>query len=238
MTKINKWAIVPAAGIGSRMGAKLPKQYLKIHDKTVIEWSIQALLDANLFEKVVVAIAPNDNHFCKLSISSHPKVVTTQGGENRQDSVLAGLQALKSLDADFNDWVFVHDAARPCLCQDDLVKLANHCDVSKIPVLLAAPIKDSLKRIEDGDKVVDSVNRDGMFRAFTPQVAPYLLLKQTLEDALNSPYYALITDEISALTLNGIECHVIHAKESNIKITQPLDLELAQFYLSQQKRNT
>jgi len=231
MTNSKYWCVVPAAGIGSRMQQSIPKQYLHILNKTVIEWTLEALVSSKVFQHIVVSLNPNDTIFNTLTISNHPLVFTTIGGENRQDSVLNGLSSLKELGALGSDWVFVHDAARPCVSQKDLKSLIEHSKHNHTPALLGAPIVDSLKEIE-GAKVISSIDRRKLWKAFTPQIAQFDLLKSCLSRALSGASYEKVTDEITALSLSGVECDIIEGSSTNIKITEPNDLELAEFYLS------
>ena len=138
-------AVLPAAGIGSRMQAECPKQYLSIGGKTLIEHSIRALLHNDQVTKVIVALSPHDTQFVQLPVACDPRIQVVTGGGERAESVMAGLDAAGS-----HGWVLVHDAARPCLHPDDLKNLLAISATSKTGGILAAPVRDTMKRGETG----------------------------------------------------------------------------------------
>lgn len=142
-------AVLPAAGIGSRMQAECPKQYLTIGRHSIVEHAIHALLRHPRIERVIVAIGPEDRQFEQLPIARDPRVIVTEGGRQRADSVMAGLQL-----AGDADWVLVHDAARPCLHADDLERLLAITAHSKVGGILAAPVRDTMKRAEPGRETI------------------------------------------------------------------------------------
>lgn len=150
-------AVLPAAGIGSRMQAECPKQYLTIGRHSIVEHAIHALLRHPRIERVIVAIGPEDRQFEQLPIARDPRVIVTEGGRQRADSVMAGLQL-----AGDADWVLVHDAARPCLHADDLERLLAITAHSKVGGILAAPVRDTMKRAEPGrETIAHTVERRG-----------------------------------------------------------------------------
>ena len=216
------WAVVPAAGIGQRMAAAtpagLPKQYLPLLEHTVIEWALQPLLAADWIEAVVVALAADDPHFSQLPSAEHHKLRSTTGGSSRAESVLA---ALRSLPADAaQDWVLVHDAARPCLHAQDLQALRDQAS-SDDGGLLATPVADTLKRAA-GRQVITTVPRDDLWRALTPQMFRVAQLQAALAEALRSG--AEITDDASAIELAGGRPLLVAAEYENPKLTWPQDL--------------
>ncbi|MFK3697102.1 2-C-methyl-D-erythritol 4-phosphate cytidylyltransferase [Serratia bockelmannii] len=220
-------AVLPAAGIGSRMQAECPKQYLTIGQHSIVEHAIHALLRHPRIERVIVAISPEDRQFERLPIAQDPRVTVTQGGKQRADSVMAGLKL-----AGDADWVLVHDAARPCLHADDLERLLAITTHSKIGGILAAPVRDTMKRAEPGrDTIAHTVERQDLWHALTPQLFPLPLLKQCLQRALDEG--ANVTDEASALEYCGYHPQLIAGRADNIKVTRPEDLALAAFYLTQ-----
>lgn len=220
-------AVVPAAGIGSRMQSGRPKQYLTIGQSTILEHSIASLLAHPAINRVIVALSPDDNYFQQLPLASDSRIVTVTGGKQRADSVLAGLQA-----AEQAEWALVHDAARPCLTADDLSRLLSVSRHSRIGGILAAPVRDTMKRSEPGkDAIAHTVEREALWHALTPQLFPLTLLRQCLERALNEG--ANITDEASALEYCGYHPELIAGRSDNIKVTRPEDLALATFYLTQ-----
>lgn len=220
-------AVLPAAGIGSRMQAECPKQYLTIGHQTILEHAIHALLRHPRITQVIVAISPEDQQFKTLRIASDPRVLVTEGGQQRADSVLAGLQL-----ADNAHWVLVHDAARPCLHPDDLERLLAITAHSKVGGILAAPVRDTMKRAQVGQSIIShTVERQDLWHALTPQLFPLELLKLCLQRALDEG--ATVTDEASALEHCGYHPLLVAGRADNIKVTRPEDLALAAFYLTQ-----
>ncbi|OCJ19720.1 2-C-methyl-D-erythritol 4-phosphate cytidylyltransferase [Serratia sp. 14-2641] len=220
-------AVLPAAGIGSRMQAECPKQYLTIGHQTILEHAIHALLRHPRITQVIVAISPEDQQFKTLSIASDPRVLVTEGGQQRADSVLAGLQLAGNA-----HWVLVHDAARPCLHPDDLERLLAITAHSKVGGILAAPVRDTMKRAQVGQSIIShTVERQDLWHALTPQLFPLELLKLCLQRALDEG--ATVTDEASALEHCGYHPLLVAGRADNIKVTRPEDLALAAFYLTQ-----
>ncbi|ATF91255.1 2-C-methyl-D-erythritol 4-phosphate cytidylyltransferase [Cedecea neteri] len=219
-------AVVPAAGIGSRMQTECPKQYLHIGDKTILEHAVASLMSHPRVGRAIVALSPNDTYFSSLPLATHPRVTVVTGGKQRADSVLAGLQA-----AGDAEWVLVHDAARPCLHRDDLNNLLAITATSKVGGILAAPVRDTMKRGEPGKGLIaHTVDREDLWHALTPQLFPLELLRSCLLRALDEG--ATITDEASALEYCGFHPELISARADNIKVTRPEDLALAAFYLT------
>lgn len=220
-------AILPAAGIGSRMQSECPKQYLTIGYQTILEHSIDALLRDPRISQVIVAINPADQQFQALPIAQDPRVRVTFGGQQRADSVMAGLQLVEN-----TPWVLVHDAARPCLHVDDLSRLLAITEHSKVGGILAAPVRDTMKRATQGQNAIaHTVERQDLWHALTPQLFPLELLKFCLQRAMEEG--AVVTDEASALEHCGYHPLLIKGRSDNIKVTQPEDLALAAFYLTQ-----
>lgn len=220
-------AVLPAAGIGSRMQADCPKQYLTIGHQTILEHAIHALLRHPRIIQVIVAISPEDQQFKTLPIASDPRVLVTEGGQQRADSVLAGLQLAGNA-----HWVLVHDAARPCLHPDDLERLLAITAHSKVGGILAAPVRDTMKRAQVGQSIIShTVERQDLWHALTPQLFPLELLKLCLQRALEEG--ATVTDEASALEHCGYHPLLVAGRGDNIKVTRPEDLALAAFYLTQ-----
>lgn len=221
-------AILPAAGIGRRMQAELPKQYLMINNKTIIEHSIAALLKHPAIQKVIVGLHPQDTLFSTLAISHDPRIETFIGGDTRALTVLAGLEYTEGY-----QWVLVHDAARPCLRQEDLNQLLSVTLTSAEGAILATPVRDTMKQSVIGEAMIShTVDREHLWHALTPQMFPLELLKICLVRGLNER--ALITDEASALEYCGFHPRLVNGRADNIKITCPEDLALATFYLTYQ----
>eukprot|EP00918_Siedleckia_nematoides_P082425 GHVU01180634.1.p1 GENE.GHVU01180634.1~~GHVU01180634.1.p1 ORF type:complete len:240 (+),score=4.36 GHVU01180634.1:139-858(+) len=225
------WALVPAAGIGKRMQSDIPKQYLSLNGRPVIEHTINALLDNEHISGLVIALNANDEYWQTIKINANKPVLTAVGGEERADSVLSGLNCLaqhETFNAD-TDWVMVHDAVRPCLRQEDIDKLVDEVK-SEAGGLLALPVRDTMKRQKEGEATVAStVNRENLWHALTPQYFPAKALQAALQEALNKGL--AVTDESSALEMAGYAPTLVHGNEENIKITRPDDLRLASLYL-------
>ncbi|MBA2816125.1 2-C-methyl-D-erythritol 4-phosphate cytidylyltransferase [Candidatus Pantoea persica] len=220
-------AVVPAAGIGSRMQAACPKQYLTISQHTLLEHSIARLFSHPAITQVIVAVSPDDAQFALLPLACDPRVLRVTGGETRAESVLAGLHAAQGA-----SWVLVHDAARPCLHPDDLARLLQVRETSCVGGILATPVRDTMKRGEPGKAAVaNTVERDDLWHALTPQLFPHTLLTACLTRALTEG--AIITDEASALEYCGYHPLLVSGRSDNIKVTRPEDLALAAFYLTQ-----
>ncbi|MTC60569.1 2-C-methyl-D-erythritol 4-phosphate cytidylyltransferase [Providencia rustigianii] len=228
-------ALIPAAGVGSRMNADCPKQYLTVAGKTIIEHTIDTLLRNPHVQRIVVALSAEDDYFQHLEIAKDPRVITVIGGKERANSVLAGLNYLAKQPDCMNAWVLVHDAARPCLHQDDLntiIQLATQRDCCG--GILAIPVRDTMKRgVSGGKNISHTVERDALWHALTPQFFPLLLLRDCLDKALKEN--AVITDEASALEHCGYQPMLIAGRADNLKVTRPEDLALAEFYLSRMK---
>ncbi|MBD2859941.1 2-C-methyl-D-erythritol 4-phosphate cytidylyltransferase [Spongiibacter sp. KMU-158] len=227
------WAVVPAAGAGRRFGVETPKQYLPLLDKTVFEHSLGVLFGIAELAKIVVALSADDAYFDSLVIANSDRLLKVNGGAERADSVLAGLQGLNGLAAD-DDWVLVHDAARPCVSAEEMNRLLALRDGSNgIGGLLALPVVDTLKRVDDHYKVVNTVDRNALWRALTPQLFRFAELKQALEYCLARGLP--VTDEASAIEQFGKQAKVVLGNARNIKITYPQDLALAAHFLSLQQ---
>jgi 2-C-methyl-D-erythritol 4-phosphate cytidylyltransferase len=230
MTRLsNFWAVVPAAGVGKRMNADRPKQYLELAGKTVIEHTLLRLLNADVFAAVAVAISEEDPYWPKLEVSAYEKVITAAGGKERADSVLSALNSIRALASD-EDWVLVHDAARPCITATDIQHLINSLQKDEVGGILALPSHDTLKNVQ-GESIAGTPDRNHIWRALTPQMFRYGLLKGALEAAEGNQ---AVTDEASALELQGWQPKIVEGRPDNIKITRPEDLALAQFYMEQQ----
>lgn len=231
---IRYWAVVPAAGVGRRMGGVVPKQYLDLQGRPVIDHTLRTLVEHPAITRVIVALSAADAWWAESAYANHPRVQRVEGGGERADSVLNGLLALQG-EADANDWVLVHDAARPCLQQSDLDKLIRTLKDHPVGGLLAIPLSDTIKRADNRGGVRETVPRDHLWRAFTPQMFHWGGLRQALEQARTDN--RLVTDEASAMELAGEIPQLVEGRSDNIKITRPEDLVLAGFYLDQQRCN-
>lgn len=222
------WAIIVAAGIGQRMQADRPKQYLSIAGVTVIEYALQSFLKMALVQQVVVVINQHDPYWHRLAISRHPKIITAIGGQERLDSCLQGLLALQP-SAHENDWVIEHDGVRPCLTAQELSHFVAKLSVDTVGGLLAHPITATIKRGDETQCVLATVERTNLWQAATPQMFRYGLLQQALTRA--KAQAKLITDSASAIELMGYRPKLIACTPSNIKITVAADLQLAAYFL-------
>jgi 2-C-methyl-D-erythritol 4-phosphate cytidylyltransferase len=227
--QLKYWAIVPAAGVGKRMNADRPKQYLELAGSTVIEHTLSRLLKANVFSAVAVAISAEDPYWPKLEIAQNGLIITAPGGKERADSVLSGLKSIREQASD-DDWVLVHDAARPCLTSEDIHKLVETLENDDVGGILALSSHDTLKNV-DGNHILNTLDRRHIWRALTPQMFRYGMLKSALEQTEGDPR---VTDEASALELMGFTPKIVEGRQDNIKITRSEDLALAQFYMEQQ----
>jgi 2-C-methyl-D-erythritol 4-phosphate cytidylyltransferase len=224
------WVVIPAAGSSRRVGGDIPKQYLRLAGRSVIEWSLAPFLSRADCAGVVGVLARDDVRWKELAVagwdeSNQRKIRTTFGGEHRSDSVRAGLLALAD-DASAQDWIAVHDAARPCLRAADLDRLIVSLQDDPVGGLLAARVADTLKRAGADARVQETVSREALWRALTPQMFRYGVLKRALEVA--SEKSQLITDEAQAVELLGLRPRLIEGSADNIKITVPGDLSRAQ----------
>ena len=224
------WVVVPAAGSARRMGAAVPKQYLPLAGRTVIEWSIAPFLEHGACIGVIVVVAPDDAQWQTIACSCDPRVRAVHGGRERADSVLAGVEALHEQCAE-QDWVLVHDAARPCLESTDLDRLIRTLQDDAIGGLLAAPLVDTLKLADDEQRVAATVSRDKLWRALTPQMFRYGVLSRALTDASRSG--VAVTDEAQAVERLQLRPRLVAGSADNFKITLTEDLARAQRLLSQ-----
>jgi len=229
------WALVPAAGVGARMGADMPKQYLPLAGQTILEHTLKRLLRLPQLEGIVLVVSPLDDRWNTLSITGHPKIEVVSGGLERCDSVLNGLYHLETR-LDKLDWVLVHDAARPCVDLRDIQALIGDLQEHLVGGILGVPVSDTLKRINEGYAIESTVDRRVLWQAQTPQMFRYGVLKQSLEQALSAKQ--TVTDESSAVEWAGFFPCMVEGRRDNIKITRPEDLPMAELILSQQAQTT
>lgn len=233
MNDVSIWAIVPAAGIGKRMLSAIPKQYLPLSGATVLEVTLNRLLASDRVSGLVIALQQTDEYWSDIKLKSDKPVLRASGGTERSDSVLNALQRLAE-NTDFNtekDWVMVHDAVRPCVRQSDIEKLIEQTTTGETGGLLALPVRDTMKRQGKTALVSETVDREGLWHALTPQLFPFRLLRQALLKA--SEQGVALTDESSAMEYAGYSPILVQGHEDNIKITRPDDLRLAELYLGE-----
>ena len=222
------WAVVPAAGSGRRMAAEVPKQYLLVNGVPILEQTLRALLACPDIRGLVVVLDPSDRRADTIESLSDPRVFTAAGGIERADSVLSGLKAVAPY-AGADDWVLVHDAARPCVSVSVLRELINHTLKGGIGTVLAQASTDTLKRVSSSNRVKESVDRRVIWRAQTPQMFRLSELETALSSALTDQLP--ITDESMAMELAGFPVSILEGPSTNIKVTLPVDLEFAEIIL-------
>ena len=222
------WALVPAAGSGRRFGGEVPKQYLQVAGKPLIAHALDALLSHPCIDGVVVAVAAGDRHWSGWTRLHGKPVITCMGGGERAESVLAALRALPSACGD-DTLLLVHDAARPNLRAGDLDKLLEAATRHADGAILAAPVRDTLKRADDRHCIATTEPREALWRALTPQAFTRGVLVQALERARADGVVA--TDEAMAVERLGRRPRLVEGREDNLKVTTPADLALAEFLL-------
>ena len=228
------WAVIPAAGVGRRFGGDFPKQYQTLLAKPVARWTLERLLSLPEIEHCVVALSSEDDYWPEQGLSD-TRITITHGGAERADSVRFALQALEGK-ASPNDWVLVHDIARPCVRPKDMKKLMMELASHPVGGILAAPVADTIKRVTDGQTIVDTVDRSQLWAAFTPQMFRYGLLLQALESARQNG--VVPTDEAAAIEALGHSHQVVEGQRDNIKITRVEDLAIAAAILKSQSNES
>ncbi|HXH01714.1 MAG TPA: 2-C-methyl-D-erythritol 4-phosphate cytidylyltransferase [Candidatus Competibacteraceae bacterium] len=229
MSRPRHWAVVPAAGVGKRMQAARPKQYLRLAGRTVIEHTLHTLLAHPRIAGVVVAVAADDPYWPAQRLAAGKPLLTAPGGTERCHSVANALARLAGLAA-ADDWVLVHDAARPCLRHEDLDRLLDTLADDAVGGLLAVPVRDTLKQADAAERVTATVDRSRLWHALTPQMFRYGLLRRALDSALAAGI--LVTDEAAAVEALGLAPRLVEGRADNLKITRPEDLALAEFFMA------
>lgn len=223
------YALVPAAGCGARMGGAIPKQYLPLAGRPLIWHALATLCAVPAIERVFVVLAPGDEWWpeAEMAALGAKLAVLRCGGETRALSVANGLRAMgEALGLQGEEWVLVHDAARPCLTVALVEKLIAEVSEADAGGLLAVPVADTLKRGGESGHVVETVSRDGLWQAQTPQMFRHRLLLDALDFAPR------VTDEASAIETLGLAPRLVTADMTNLKVTFPLDLQLAEWILA------
>lgn len=228
------WVVIPAAGMGTRMGGNIPKQYLPLRGKTVIEHTVDRLLQLEQVAGIVIALSEHDSHWTSLPLAKIEKIHTTTGGAERCNSVLNGLRYLETL-AHPDDLVLVHDAARPCVRIGDIVRVIEAARTCQDGAILAIPVRDTLKRAGSFGFIESTVDRAKLWQAQTPQAFGLALLREALEQAIANR--TLVTDDAQAIELTGRKPFLVEGHPDNLKITDPSDLNLALLYLQNQEQS-
>lgn len=226
------WIVIPAAGVGKRMRADRPKQYLPLLGKSVIEQTIDCFIDHPRVAGITVALSPDDGYWPELAVSRSPRITRAEGGAERCHSVLNALDALQAK-ADQNDWVLVHDAARPCLTRGDLDKLIAELSNDEVGGILAVPVRDTMKRGDGTGHIARTEERNDLWHALTPQMFRFGLLRNALQRALADDF--VVTDEASAIEHIGLKPRLVEGRADNIKVTRPEDLALAGYFLERNR---
>jgi len=225
------WCVVPAAGHGSRFGGGVPKQYLPLAGKPLLLHTLERLAAHPRIAGLMVALAVDDPHWPDLSSLRGKPVLSCLGGGERADSVLAGLRALVDK-VEKDNFILVHDAARPCVREDDITRLIE-LGIAAGGALLAAPLRDTLKRADADSRAVATEPREARWRALTPQLFRHGELVAALESA--GAAGIAVTDEAMAMERKGFKPLLVEGAESNIKVTTPADMMLAEFLLGRER---
>lgn len=223
MSQPRYWAVLPAAGTGSRFGGDTPKQWLPLLGKPLMVWTIDTLCQLPL-AGCVIAIHPDDQQSAQFDYAAAVPLYWTPGGNERAQSVLAGLDFLAD-HADAADWVLVHDIARPCITQAAVIRLMQAVADEPAGGILAIPVCDTLKRGHPAGHIDGTIDRTDLWQAQTPQLFRYGLLRRALRDSLAR--HGSITDEASAVEAAGHTVKLVPGSVDNLKVTYPDDLLLA-----------
>lgn len=223
------WVVVPAAGCGARLGGDVPKQYLEIAGAPLIQHTLRALTAHASVEGVVVVLAANDAHWPGWREFSGKPILTCEGGEARSDSVLAGLIALPD-HVRVDDFVLVHDAARPNIGLEDLDQLLERGRNDPVGAILAIPVRDTLKRAGDDSGIDATVPRERLWRALTPQLFRRLQLTRALESARDAGI--AVTDESMAMEQQDLRPLLVEGSQDNLKITTIADVARFEWLLA------
>lgn len=227
-------AVIPAAGAGRRFGAALPKQYLSLAGKAIQQHTLDRLTGMPELSRVVVAIAADDERARTLPYARPERLQFVTGGGERMDSVMAGLEALQAAGAGPDDWVLVHDVARPLLRPEDVRRLLAELAEDPVGGLLANPVRDTMKRSDSSGRIDSTVCREQLWHALTPQMFRLGLLLRALRSARDEG--VVVTDEAAAIERLGLQPRLVSGARDNLKITFPDDLPLAEALLLAQRQ--
>jgi 2-C-methyl-D-erythritol 4-phosphate cytidylyltransferase len=225
LAKPRYFALIPAAGVGARMGADGPKQYLPLGGKPMLRHTLDAFLSSERISHTFVVVSVDDGQIDAVT-PSHGVSVLRCGGATRMESIRNALDAMAASVRE-DDWVLVHDAARPGLNRQLIEKLIAEVGAHPVGGLLALPVVDTVKRAAGG--AVSTISRDGLWLAQTPQMFRYRLLRDALAAATDA---AAITDDASAVEAMGHAPMLVEGHPRNLKVTLPLDIRIAEMYLA------
>tara|TARA_B100001540_G_scaffold26399_1_gene21872 strand:- start:479 stop:1183 length:705 start_codon:yes stop_codon:yes gene_type:complete len=226
------WVVIPAAGIGKRMGVDIPKQYITVCDKAIIEHTVEKFTSRNDLQGILVALSNSDQHWSTLELSKNNKITTVTGGEERYKSVYNALCSLKNK-ADDDDWILVHDAVRPCITTSEIDQFIADLDhLNGIGGILALPCFETMKKANTNHEIEETIDRKFIWHAQTPQMFRYKKLFLAIEKIMNENIF--ITDEAMAMELAGYKPMLIQGTHSNIKITDQNDLKYLESFLRQE----
>ena len=231
MKKNKYFLVVPASGIGQRMNSKIPKQYLDLENGlTILDQCLKSILSTESITGFIIALDKKDTYFKSSVFATHFKLISiANGGKERFHSVLNALNSLNQI-AKPDDWILVHDAVRPCIKKDDIVKLIEEVADDEVGGILANGVVDTVKhKINKG--LVSTIDRKKLYLAQTPQMFRFGILKEAIEKAIELNMH--ITDESEALENLGYSIRIVDGSSSNIKITTQKDIDLANYYLKQ-----
>ena len=226
------WAIVPASGLGRRMQSPIPKQYLQLCGKSILEHTLDRLLSFKHTRGVILVLRQGDQDWEALNYRSKKSLIIATGGEERQDSVFNGLLKLFEIEPDA-PYVMIHDAVRPLVLHQDLVKLMEAARQNSAGAILGVPVNDTLKRQNGDTGISETIARDGLWRAFTPQLFRASLLLEAYNNVRAKKLQ--ITDDAASVEALGMSPSLVESNVQNIKITNMQDLKLASQILMQQQ---
>ena len=222
--------LVPAAGTGQRFGGPVPKQYISLCGKPIIQHSLECLLE--IFDQITVAISDEDDYWNELEIAKDSRISRVVGGETRAESVRNALKSIS--DAKGGDWVLIHDAVRPLVSASDINRLISKLSEHPSGGLLGTPVYETVKRVSTDCEVLRTEDREGLWAAQTPQLFRFDGLLEAMDSAEKLDK---ITDEASAMEAAGHKLQAVEGSPMNIKITRQADLEFAELILSSQARS-
>ena len=227
-SKSRLWALIPAAGVGARMAADLPKQYLTVRNKTILEHTLSLFLEVEKIAGVQLCLSPDDVYWQEIAFSHEKLLPTCDGGAHRADSVLSGLKSLEKV-ASVDDWVLIHDAARPCLSKELLSTLIASLIDDPVGGVLGVPVADTLKNVSS-EGIESTVDRSTLWAAQTPQMFRLGFLRDCLQKAFASD--VVVTDEASCIEAAGFKPKIVLGERPNIKVTYPEDLAWVEYFLA------